>query len=97
MRSDEELKLDIIKLISYMIVSAKGLVREPKLYGSFRLLDSISRLVDILRKYGLATDEMLKIKAEIDGRKVILMSSREEFKKLLYDLTLEVAKIIDKL
>ena len=32
---------DVLKLFSYMITSARGCVDEPKLYGPFRLVDSI--------------------------------------------------------
>jgi len=41
---------EIIKLFAYMITSARGCVDEPKIYGPFRLVDSISKLYGILKK-----------------------------------------------
>ena len=96
MMSDEEFKYEIVKLVTYMIVSAKGLVIEPKLYGPLRLIDSVSRLVDILNRKGLATKELLELKKKIDERKMVLMSSNEEFIKLLNELVIDATKILDK-
>jgi len=96
MMSDEEFKYEIVKLVTYMIVSAKGLVIEPKLYGPLRLIDSVSRLIDILNKRGLATKELLELKRKIDERKMVLMSSKKEFIKLLNELVIDTTKILDK-
>jgi len=41
---------EIIKMFIYMVTSARGCVDEPKIYGSFRLIDSISKLYSILKE-----------------------------------------------
>ncbi len=97
MINDEKFRYEIVKLIAYMITSAKGLVTEPKLYGPLRLIDSASRLIKILDERNLATEELKELKEKIDKRKIVLMSSKEEFLKLLDELVADVAKILGKL
>lgn len=92
----DDFQYEILKLISYMIVSARGLVLEPKLYGPLRLIDSVSRLVAILDKKGLATKELLELKEKIDKNKTVLMVSREKFIDLLKELVISVTAILDK-
>jgi len=41
---------EIIKLFTYMVTSARGCIDEPKIYGPFRLIDSISKLYSILKE-----------------------------------------------
>jgi len=96
MISDEEFKYEIVKLIAYMITSAKGLVIEPKLYGPLRLIDSVSRLIKILDDRKLVTQDLLELKKKIDSRKIILMSSKEKFIELLDELVADVTKILEK-
>jgi len=71
-------------------------VIEPKLYGPLRLIDSVSRLIDILNKKGLATEELLELKKKIDERKMVLMASEKAFIKLLDELVVDATKILDK-
>jgi hypothetical protein len=44
----KSLEEQIFEIVSYMTVSARNLLEEPARYGPFRLVDSVSRLVDIL-------------------------------------------------
>ncbi|GAG33178.1 unnamed protein product, partial [marine sediment metagenome] len=42
------LERGIFELLCYMIVSARNLEQETKMYGPFRLVDTASRLIEIL-------------------------------------------------
>jgi hypothetical protein len=82
------------KLLAFLITSARGCVDEPHLYGSLRLIDAASRLINIMKNEGKATDELLKIQKLIEEKKDLVMYNEEEFIKLLDDLSRELAKII---
>lgn len=78
---------EIIKLFAYMITSARGCVDEPKIYGPFRLIDTISRLYSILKKNNLMeSEEVSKIIEKIEEKKYSCMTDEKEFVMMLDDV-----------
>lgn len=78
---------EIIKLFSYMVTSARGCVDEPKIYGPFRLIDSMSRLYSILKENNLTrNEEVSKIIEKIDEKKYSCMTDEKEFVTMLDDV-----------
>jgi len=77
------LEENVFELISYMVVSARNLLDEPSRYGPFRLVDAVSRLVEILKENDLGSDRLEKIKTEIDAGKDSVMTSEEQFHEFL--------------
>ena len=43
-------KRDILDYMAYVVSSAKGCINEPKMYGPFRLVDSIEKFMNHLLK-----------------------------------------------
>jgi hypothetical protein len=84
----------LLELAAFLATSARGCIDEPPLYGPFRLIDALSRLID-LPKYAtcLQDDDFLrKIKAEIDAKKFSVMSDTDEFQKMLDSVVLQVTR-----
>ena len=78
---------EIIKLFAYMITSARGCVDEPKIYGPFRLIDSISKLYSILKENTLiGNEEVAKIIGKIEEKKYSCMTDEKEFVTMLDDV-----------
>ena len=78
----------LFEIAVFLATSARGCMDEPPLYGPFRLIDGLSRLID-LPKYAscLSDDAFLKrMKAEIDEKKFLVMFDPEEFRKFLDEL-----------
>jgi len=78
----------------FLATSARGCMDEPPLYGPFRLIDGLSRLID-LPKYTpcLSDDAFLKrMKAEIDEKKFLVMFDQEGFRKFLDELVYQFSK-----
>lgn len=78
-------------LALFLLTSARGCVDEPLMYGPLRLLDAISRLVN-LSKYGECIEEdpfLLKAKEKIDQNKYMVMSSEEKFVEFMDHLIRE--------
>jgi hypothetical protein len=88
----EELRYDLLKLFCYMITSARGCVEEPKLYGPFRLIDSVERIITLLDNEGLADDFLKRERAKIEENKEILMQDEEGFIKFLDELVIDFTK-----
>jgi len=84
----------LLELVAFLATSARGCIDEPSIYGPFRLIDALSRLVD-LPKYAacLKDDDFLhKIKAEIEEKKNSVMFDAEEFQNMLDSVVLQVTK-----
>jgi len=84
----------LLELVAFLATSARGCIDEPPLYGPFRLIDALSRLID-LPKYAtcLKDDDFLrKIKAEIEEKKYSVMFDTVEFQNMLDNIVLQVTK-----
>lgn len=81
----------IFELSLYLLTSARGCVGEPPIYGPLRLVEGISRLVDIYSKTdSFRPDPFLqKAKKEIDENKYRVMASEEEFVAFMDKLIVE--------
>jgi hypothetical protein len=85
---------EVFELLVFLITSARGCVDEPKLYGTFRLVDAASKLVGfVLEDHPEQSEGFLRdLKQEIDGRKLSLMTDQEGYIQFLGDITREVAQ-----
>lgn len=90
---DEEV---IIKLFAYMVTSARGCIDEPKIYGPFRLIDSMSKLYSMLKENNLIKgEEIAKIIEKIEGKKYSCMTDEKEFVKMLDDIIDDFVALLD--
>ena len=84
----------LFDLAVFLATSARGCVEEPHLYGPFRLVDALSRLIE-LPKYAACIKEepfLAKMKRVIDEKKFLVVSDTEAFKAFLDSLVREFAK-----
>jgi len=86
----------LFELSMFLLTSARGCVDEPKIYGSFRLMDALSRLCDVYsRSDKLEPDKFLSdIKDQVDKAKEKMDLSKEEFVESMDDL---IVKFTDEL
>lgn len=90
------IEAQVFELISYITVSARNLIEEPARYGPFRLVDSASRLIDILKSQGLASERLDGLQAKIEGGKYSAMGPEEEYKAFLEGLVSYLVEEIGK-
>lgn len=88
----KKLKSSFFELLSFLIVSARNCVEEPKLYGPFRLIDGASRLIEILEKAGIEDPFFQEIKEKIEQKKYTVMGDKNQFIQFLDDLTQDFGK-----
>lgn len=82
----------LFELALFLATSAQGCLNEPPLYGPFRLLDALSRLID-LPDYGesLAKDPYLKeLKNFVDSKKFLVMYDVDGFKKAIDEIVMRL-------
>ena len=87
---EDKLEKEILELICYIIVSARNLDQETKMYGPFRLMDTASKLIEILEKNGIYNEFLSQVRTIIEANKYKVMTDREEFVSFLEDLVLKI-------
>ncbi|KKM19102.1 hypothetical protein LCGC14_1659050 [marine sediment metagenome] len=84
------LERGIFELLCYMIVSARNLEQETKMYGPFRLVDAASRLIEILEESGIGDEFLSQVRSMIEANKYKVMTDKEGFVAFLDDLALKM-------
>jgi hypothetical protein len=84
------LEKGIFELLCYMIVSARNLDQETKMYGPFRLVDAASRLIEILEESGIGDEFLSQLRSMIEANKYKVMTDKEGFVAFLDDLVLKM-------
>ncbi len=70
----------VINLICYMITSARGLVDEPKIYGSSRLVEAARRLINLAGDCGIRHESLSEVARQIEGHRLeTLLKDEEDF------------------
>lgn len=93
-RESTSLQEFLFKTLGFLASSAEGCLTEPKLYGPFRLIDTISRLCDLPRySSDLKEDPFLKkIKEKIDEKKYLVMSDEQAFKEFVKKIVRDLVR-----
>lgn len=85
----------IFELVSYMVTSARNLLDEPARYGPLRLVDAVSRLIDILQKSEYSSHRLDSIREKIESGKLTAMGTEEEFEEFLESSVFAVVDAMD--
>ena len=96
MSNKEEIRSSWLELFCFMSSSARGLVGEPTIYGPFRLVDSLEKIIAILEKLDMADEFMEREKAKISEKKLILVTDRDAFIKFLDEIVIDFTKELKK-
>lgn len=87
---------DFLQYMSYIISSAKGCLKEPKIYGPFRIVDSIEVLINLLEKNNINVDNEIKtIAKNIHNKKLSFMEDENEFVQMLDEVTIDIIEAIN--
>jgi hypothetical protein len=90
----DEFEQEFFELICFMVTSARNLIQENRLYGPLRLVDAVSRLVDILEKLDLKSPRLEAIKERIEEGENTVMESEEKFTTFLENLVMELVPLM---
>jgi hypothetical protein len=88
----------LFELATFLAMSARGCIDEPPSYGPFRLIDALSRLIDLPKHAAcLSEDKFLEnIKKEVDEKKYLVMSDMKKFRKFLDEMVSRFAVELKK-
>lgn len=80
------------ELLCHLAASAELCVVEPVHYGTFRLLDAVSRLSGALLDAGLEDAWLDDLRAEVDEKKTLMMSDLDAYYAFLPEVSLRLAE-----
>jgi hypothetical protein len=86
----------VFELVSYIAVSACNLLEEPARYGPFRLVDTASRLIEIIQEYGIDSPRLDALHDKIEDGKYTAMAEEEDFKAFLESLVTMLVEQIEE-
>lgn len=89
---------DAFDLLVYLFSAAEITVFEPDLYGTFRLVDASSRLLDSILKH-IPPEERgfyAELKTEIDQKKVLMMWDKEAYLAFLKEMPGKLAEVLKR-
>ncbi len=84
--NEDELRSKLFDLTLFFLTAARGCVDEPQIYGPLRLIDGLSRVLQIQNITGVNDPFLLSLKKEIDEKKYVVMASEEKFIKFIDEL-----------
>lgn len=90
---------EALDLLSFLVSAAEICTFEPTYYGTFRLIDAASRLMDAMLAHDPArSGEFLRrFKTEVDAKKTWMMWDREAYYDFLRAAPAQVAAAIKSL
>lgn len=90
METDRESRL--FELVAYLVSCSRLSLDEPPIYGSFRLIEAVGRLVDAADALGIAVDsEIRNAREQIEANKLLIIDDHDGYRAWLDGLLTEVA------
>jgi len=85
---------DLYEMLSFLVTSAHLTVHEPRLYGTFRLIDAATRLMGFALEGGQLEDDafLRAFKEDADERKMLQGEDDEAYLQFLEEATRTLAK-----
>ena len=82
----------LFELVAYLVSCARLSLDEPPVYGSFRLVEAVGRLVDAADALDIPVDDEIRsARAQIEENKLRIVDDREGYRVWLDGLLGEVA------
>ena len=84
----------IFEFATFLVTSARGLFEEPQIYGTFRLLDALTRLVEMCRRLEWCVPDVFleQVQRGREENSGLVMSDLGGYKKFVDELVRDFAK-----
>lgn len=82
----------LFELVAYLVSCSRLSLDEPPIYGSFRLIEAVGRLVDAADALGIPVDrEIRDAREQIEGNKLLMIDDHDGYRAWLDGLLAEIA------
>lgn len=87
----------INRLLAYIISSSIGCLKEPKIYGPLRLIDTTEKLIKLFIEQGyIKGEKYIELADIINEGKYSCMDDELEFEQMLNKASKKLLEIMDK-
>ncbi len=80
------------ELLCHLAASAELCMVEPVYYGTFRLIDAVSRLSGALLEAGMVDPWLEALRTEVDEKKTLMMSDLDAYYAFLPEVSVRLAE-----
>jgi Family of unknown function (DUF6092) len=82
----------LFELVAYLVSCSRLSLDEPPIYGSFRLIEAVGRLVDAAEALGIPVDrEILDARDSIEANKLRMIDDHDGYRTWLDGLLADIA------
>ena len=82
----------LFELVAYLVSCSRLSLDEPPIYGSFRLIEAVGRVVDAADALGITVDEEIRdARDEIEANKLLMIDDHDGYRSWLDTLLSDVA------
>jgi hypothetical protein len=90
--NSDKLESEVISLSCFLVVSARELMNEPKIYGPMRLIEATKHLTGLAADLGVHNELLLDVSQRIDAFSLeALPEGEEEFVEFMDELIMLLA------
>lgn len=83
---------ELFEYVLYLVSCARLSLDEPPIYGSFRLIEGASRLIEAAPRWGIGEDDALaRARASIEEHKLQMIDEQDAYRDWLGELLGELA------
>jgi hypothetical protein len=87
----------LFELVAYLVSCSRLSLDEPPIYGSFRLIEAVGRLVDAADALGIPVDQEIRdAREQIESNKLLMIDDHDGYRawldRLLADTAAEAAR-----
>jgi hypothetical protein len=90
--NSDKLESEVIRLSCFLVVSARELMNDPKIYGPMRLIEATQHLTGLAADFGVHNELLSEVSQRIDAFSLeALPEGEEEFVEFMDELILLLA------
>lgn len=96
--NEDQLEVEVVNLICFLIVSARGLMDEPRIYGPMRLMEATQRLIKLAEHCGIRSELVTGVEERIKAFPLdSLPEGKEKFVEFMDDLVVFLAVWVEQI
>lgn len=88
--STDDVRVETLELLCYLMTSARGVIYEPRLYAPYRLAEGARRLILLMDKAGVADPEWRAVVTEIERNLMRSITDEEACKQFIDEVVLRL-------
>jgi Family of unknown function (DUF6092) len=87
-----DLRLSLLEVLTYLAVSAHGVIASSKLYGPLRLMEGCERLIRLMESLGLADPDLRMLADRIVSESMLISTDTDRCRAFTDEASVSLAR-----